>query len=163
MVGEKSVSVVTSDGDVTFGDNVGLTIPIKALMDAPASEPNTRGIVLWNAKRVVRVPDLTDVDGRPVEFTVSVYAHRSPATADEAEALTRTQTDTKARQDKRLADEAAKREREIGRAVEITESALAKGMLAAKQGPNLAEQVKDSLALASVISAAMGGSKQIGQ
>ena len=159
-----ATTIVDKGGQVDFGDNVGITIPVEMLAAANPSEPNTRGIVLWDAQRTVRVPDLLDCDGRPVEFVVKLYAHRTPATADEAEKLALKQADTKARQAARKGEDQETREREIQRATAITESALAKGLqVAASTGGNMAGKVKEAFDLVAVLQNAMNPPKAIGQ
>ena len=142
--------LVKSNDDIELAP--GFVVSVAHILDAPVSEVNGRGHVLHNVKRTVRVTDVLDADGRPCEVVLTLYAHRSPFDANEADKLAQTKADKEAKRDAREAKEANTREREIGRACEITENALTRGYeIAAKTGGKTAEKVKEALDLAAVL------------
>lgn len=142
--------LVKSDDDIELAP--GFVVSMADVLNAPVSEVNGRGHVLHNVKRTVRVTDVQDADGRPCEVVLTLYAHRSPFTADEAEKLAATKTERIEKREARELKDANTREREIGRACEITESALTRGYeIAAKTGGKTAERVKEALDLAAVL------------
>lgn len=87
------------------------------------------GIVLDNHRETVRVMQ----NGKPVTYTVSVYVQRDAINDDEAKAVAETAEEREANAAKRKKEDDDKREREIRRACEITESGVANGFKSALQ------------------------------
>ena len=134
----------------------GIVVPVEDLLNG-SNEPNGRGIVTHNERRTFRLIDRMAADGRPVEVVVTLYAHRAPVNEAEAAAVAKTAKDRADKTAARTAADDLKRQREIKEACDRTESALAKGLqVAAAQGGNIAEKVKESLDLAATLAHVMG-------
>lgn len=134
----------------------GVKTSIAQLLNTAPEEINGRGIVLQNVKRTFRVTDAYDVDGRPVELVFNLYAHRAPVNADEADKLSATAEDKKAKQLAKKIAEAETRQREIEEARRRQEHDLLKGMSFSKQSAEpVAAKVKEALDLAAVLASAM--------
>lgn len=160
MAQKKQADIIAKDASIVLAGGLVQLHP-SDLAALASTEINARGVVLLNERRNVRVPNMTDVDGHAAEFTCSIYVHRTPESADEADAMVKAGADRDARKLARTAEEQERRENELRRAVEITESALTKGFATASaQKPNIAEQVKDSLALAATLSSVLAGASK---
>jgi hypothetical protein len=143
-------------------DLQGIEIPI-ALMAAQAPiEVTKQGISLWNESRKVRVTDLLDADGLPVEFSVQVRITRSPSSEGEMERHARVKQEKQDAQTLRLQNEQEKRDREVKYAREATRSDILATQRDMEARGNTASKVKEALELASVLSGVMSGTKQIG-
>ena len=114
-------------------------IPLERLVATAPVEANKSGIVLCNERSKVRAM----VNGKAITYTVALYIQREALTDDEAADVTRIAKERTEAADKRKADEDNKREREIKRAVELTESAVAKGFTSA-MGMVQGDSVRDA-------------------
>ncbi len=140
--------IVTPDSDLDFGDSVGVKIAVSALLSALTAEASPQGVVVWNGRTQIKVNGVQDVDGFPMQFTVSLRAVRSPRNADEAEAVNRAKIEATGRKDKRTAEDLSKRESEIMRTATIVRQTIVE--TEAKRG-NLASQVSDAVALVNAL------------
>lgn len=149
---QKTVNVVGGEKpSLTLASGL-VSVPVSALAGLGGVEVNARGVVIVNDRQTFRVQGMTDADGNPVEFTASIYVHRTPKDTGEAERIAKAAADQQARKNNKAKEDAEKREREIGRACEITESALAKGYATAQASQtDIAAKLKESLALASML------------
>lgn len=149
--------ILNADSAVDFGDNVGITIPVKALLEAQTAEASAQGMVVWNGKSTIKLIDVPDVDGHPMQFTVTLRAVRSAKDANEYDAIERAKTDADGRRTKKATEETNKRENEIMRTANLVKSTLIE---ANRERGDLATQIKSAHA---VVQALQGlGQKQIG-
>src|SRR5574341_2190530 len=109
------LNVVPEDGAIELVGGI-VSIPAAWLLTAPMEQSNARGIVLANRRIKVHVM----FDGKPVEYTLSLYAQRAPIGEAEQALVDAAAKDRKVRVAEKAATEQATREREIQRAVSLT-------------------------------------------
>lgn len=136
----------------------GIALSIDALLETPAQEATGKGLLLLNHRRTVRVFDVKDDNGNPVELTVTFRVERSPKSQNEAEMIT----------NKRIAQEAgkalktAKEENSQNRMAELSRKTaveVAIGLANANKDP-LTEALRSQFT-ATIQSAFGGGHKQL--
>ena len=111
-----------------------IELPMLALTTRGPVDVNGRGMVLVDYReKVTRI-----VDGKPIIYTVSLYAQRDPLSDVEAEKIREVKADKDRKASERKTEEQQKREREINEATKRgTEGVIAGLKLMAEIGPTL--------------------------
>ena len=119
MAEGKKLVVQESDLDLS-----GLTVPLEWLLKSAPVDATAKGIVLASERCKV----LINIDGKPVEHMITLYAQRAPLDEEEETRVAKVAAERKANAATKKADEQATRDREIKRATELTQQVAFEAM-----------------------------------